>query len=52
MLGFSFLENGPSAIQVEGATATFSDLREWVERGVTTPNGICLWGTSHMSQEP
>ena len=30
-------ENGPSAIQEEGATSTFSGLREWEERGVTTP---------------
>ena len=36
-LDFPFSENGPSAIQVEGATASFSDLREWEERGVTTP---------------
>jgi hypothetical protein len=36
-LGFSFSENGPSAIQGEGATSPFSDLREWEERGVTTP---------------
>jgi hypothetical protein len=38
-LGFPFSENGPSAIQGEGATSSFSDLREWEERGVTTPNG-------------
>ena len=37
-LGFPFSENGPSAIQGEGATVAFSDLREWEERGVTTPN--------------
>ena len=36
-LGFPFSKNGPSAIQGEGATSTFSDLREWEERGVTTP---------------
>ena len=36
-LGCPFSENGPSSIQVEGATASFSDLREWEERGVTTP---------------
>ena len=36
-LGFSFSENGPSTIQGEGATSPFSDLREWEERGVTTP---------------
>jgi hypothetical protein len=28
--GFPFSENGPSAIQGEGATSPFSDLREWV----------------------
>jgi hypothetical protein len=32
---FSILR--PSAIQGEGATSPFSDLREWEERGVTTP---------------
>ena len=37
-LGFPFSENGPSAIQGEGATSTFSNLREWEERGVTTPD--------------
>jgi hypothetical protein len=37
-LGFPFSENEPSAIQGEGATSPFSDLREWEERGVTTPN--------------
>ena len=37
-LGFPFSENGPSAIQGEGATSAFSDLREWEERGVTNPN--------------
>jgi hypothetical protein len=37
-LGFPFSENGPSGIQGEGATSPFSDLREWEERGVTTPN--------------
>ena len=37
-LGFPFSENGPSPIQGEGATSTFSDHREWEERGVTTPN--------------
>ena len=37
-LGLPFSENGPSAIQGEGATLAFSDLREWEERGVTTPN--------------
>jgi hypothetical protein len=37
-LRFPFSENGPSAIQGEGATSPFSDLREWEERGVTTPN--------------
>ena len=31
-------ENGPSAIQGEHATSPFSILREWEERGVTTPN--------------
>jgi hypothetical protein len=36
-LGFPFSENGPSAIQGEGATSPFSDLREWEEIGVTTP---------------
>jgi hypothetical protein len=36
-LGFPFFENGPSAIQGKGATSPFSDLREWEERGVTTP---------------
>ena len=36
-LGFPFSENGPSAIQGEGATSAFSDFREWKERGVTTP---------------
>ena len=41
-LGFPFSENGPSAIQGEGATSTFSDLREWEERGVTTPS-IGMW---------
>jgi hypothetical protein len=28
-LGFPFSENGPSAIQGEGATTPFSDLGEW-----------------------
>ena len=37
-LDFPFSENGPSAIQEEGTTATFFNLREWEERGVTTPN--------------
>ena len=37
-LGFPFSESGPSAIQGEGATSTFSDLRAWEERGVTIPN--------------
>jgi len=32
-----FSENGPSAIQGECATSPFSILREWEERGVTTP---------------
>jgi hypothetical protein len=42
-LGFPFPENGPSAIQGEGAMSSFSDLREWEERGVTTPNtSICI----------
>jgi hypothetical protein len=36
-LGFPFSDNGPSAIQGEGATSPFSDLGEWEERGVTTP---------------
>jgi hypothetical protein len=36
-LGFPFSENGPSAIQGEGATTPFSDLGEWEEGGVTTP---------------
>jgi hypothetical protein len=39
-LGFPFSENGPFAIQGEGATSLFSDLREWEERGVTTPTEI------------
>jgi hypothetical protein len=47
-LGFPFSENGPSAIQGEFATSPFSDLREWEERGVTTPNImdfiISSWG--------
>jgi hypothetical protein len=38
-LGFPFSENEPSAILGEGATSPLSDLREWEERGVTTPNG-------------
>jgi hypothetical protein len=46
-LGFPFSENGPSAIQGEGATSPFSDLGEWEERGVTTPTGgsrvVILW---------
>ena len=42
-LGFPFSENGPSAIQVEGAMATFSDLRGWEERGVTTPIADRSW---------
>ena len=37
-LGSPFSEDGPSAIQGEGVTLAFSDLREWDERGVTTPN--------------
>jgi hypothetical protein len=37
-LGFPFSKNGPSTIQGEGAMSPFSDLREWEERGVTTPN--------------
>jgi hypothetical protein len=44
--GFPFSENMPSAIQGEGATSPFSDLREWEERGVTTPiimDRFTLW---------
>jgi hypothetical protein len=37
-LGFPFSENGPSDIQGEAATAPFSDLGEWSESAVTTPN--------------
>ena len=37
-VSFPFSENGPSAIQGEGSTSPFSDLREWEERGVTTPS--------------
>ena len=37
-LGFPFSENGPSDIQGEVATAPFSDLGEWSESVVTTPN--------------
>jgi hypothetical protein len=33
-----FSKNGPSAIQGERATSPFSILREWEERGDTTPN--------------
>ena len=44
-LGFPLFENGPSAIQGEGATSTFSGLREWEERGVTTPNVLKM---SHL----
>jgi hypothetical protein len=40
-LGFPFSENGPSAIQGEGAMSPFSELREWEERSVTTPNRGC-----------
>ena len=36
-LGFAFSNNGPSAIQGEGATSPFSDLGEWEESPVTTP---------------
>ena len=36
-LGFPFSENGPYAIQGEGATSPFSDLGKWEERGVITP---------------
>jgi hypothetical protein len=49
-LGFPFSENGPSAIQGEGATSPFSDLQEWEERGLTTPN---VWvGSSTPSLKP
>jgi hypothetical protein len=37
-LDFQFFENESSAIQGESATSPFSDLREWEEGGVTTPN--------------
>ena len=33
----SILREWTLAIQGEGATSTFSDLREWEERGMTTP---------------
>jgi hypothetical protein len=41
-LGFPFFEDGTSAIQGEGTMSPFSDLREWEERGVTTPNGVTV----------
>ena len=40
-LGFAFSENGPSAIQGEGATSPFSNLEEWEEGGVTTCIVVC-----------
>ena len=37
-LGFPFSKNGHFAIHGEGATSPFSEVGEWEERGVTTPN--------------
>jgi hypothetical protein len=51
-LGFPFSENGPSAIQGEGATSPFSDLREWEEGGVTTPIVHSLTHQSHHKYHP
>ena len=48
-LGFSFSENGPSAIQGHGATSPFTDLGEWEERGVTTPNVRAWYGLDYCS---
>jgi hypothetical protein len=51
-LGFPFSENGPSDIQGEAATAPFSDLGEWSESAMTTPNIDRLWCliTNSLSQ--
>ena len=47
----SFSENGPSAIQGEGATSPFSELQEWEERSVTAPNdSISSRGRKSMNQ--
>jgi hypothetical protein len=46
-LGFPFSENGPSAVQGHAATSPFSDLGEWEDRGVTTPND---WSALRYSQ--
>jgi hypothetical protein len=52
-LEFPFSENGPSNIQGEAATAPFSDLGEWSESAMTTPNvNLCAsspeeWGKKH-----
>ena len=50
-LGFPFSENGPSAIQGEGATLAFSDLREWEERDVTTPNATTSYSTIQINEQ-
>ena len=47
----SFSENGPSAIQGEGVTSPFSILREWEERGVTTPSEKYTRGSEKILRE-